>query len=672
MNRINKKRMSVLTACIISTLVNAAYAAETEELNVYGGEEYVITATKTPLEEKKVPMAVEVITADKMKTIGAYNVRDALRMATNIDVQEAGMTGNKVQLRGMESKHTLILIDGRRMAAENTGSTMNAYELSRINMSDVERIEIIRGNGSALYGSDAMGGVVNIIMKKATEARSSANVFTGTKSSGTSFSYASGRQGKLSFKASGSIEKIRQQNSSYYSDSAKGISDSTNMYGPRRSLNLGFDYELGENKGLALDLNFMREKFTSLSSTPSANGVYDYDNNRSDYALTYYGKDDKNDYNLRTYYNTLKKTNVSTEKGKVSDWDYSSYDTFAVEGKNSMKLNESNTLTYGAEYNETGMKGTRFGGGGDNPFEQTQYGITKEGSEKEIGTYAAYIQDQVQIGDKLLLIPAVRYDHHETFGSNVSPKISSTYSLSDNARVKLNYGKGYRAPTVFELYSEMDKRMGFMNVQVLGNPDLEPEKSTNLDISFEAEKGKTSGRIGYFHNKIDNLIDTGNMTTSGGPGGITITSQYVNIDEAEISGVEAELGYHFNDNWYMKATYNYIDAIDKTTGERLDNRAKQNGIVQLTYTDNATLPFTATLWNQWYIDYQSTTSTTASKVTSQDTFATTNFVIDKKLANNLRVYAGVDNIFDKQLTYTDTHTYAIDGRCWRVGAEMTF
>ena len=81
-------------------------------------------------------------------------MRDALRFATNIDVQEVGMTGNVVMVRGMESKHTLILVDGRRMAAENTGSTMNAYELSRINLADVERIEVIRGNGSALYGSD--------------------------------------------------------------------------------------------------------------------------------------------------------------------------------------------------------------------------------------------------------------------------------------------------------------------------------------------------------------------------------------------------------------------------------------------------------------------------------------------------------------------------------------
>lgn len=663
----SKKLVLAVTLCVIGSgcILETASAAESQnKLDVYEGQEYVVTATKTKLEEKKVPIAAEVVTQEEIKRTGAYDVRDALRRAVGVDVQESGMTGNQVMIRGMDTTHTLILINGRRMAAENTGSTINAYELQRINLNDVERIEVIRGNGSALYGSDAMGGVINIITKKPTEAGGSFDVHTGSKHKGTSFSYSTGQIGKLSLKFGGGIEDIRQRNSSYYSASSNGTVHNTNMYGPRRYLNFGADYAFDENRGLEFDMNFMREQFQSNSSDPDSTGHYNYDNNRSDYSLNYYGKDNKHDYNLRVYYNTLKKDNDTKENNTVTDWDYSAYDTFVVEGKDSIKMDDKNTLTFGAEYTQTSMKGTRFGGGGDNKYTETKYDITKDGSEKEVNTYAGYIQDEWQLTDKLFLLPSVRFDHHDSFGSHTSPKIGATYELSDSARVKMNYGKGYRAPTVYELYAQMEKRMGGMTVVVYGNDELEPEESTNFDVSFEAEKGKLNSKFSYFHNKVDNLIVGETLGMSFGPGGRRVESKYFNVDEAEIQGTEAVLGYYFDDNWSAKVSYTYLDARDKSDNSRLTNRARHNGSIQLNYTDNAELPLTATLWNQYYVDYLYDDH--------NYTFSTTNFVVNKQLTDNLRVYAGVDNIFDKEFTVDDDHTYTIDGRMWRVGAEMTF
>lgn len=207
MKNVSKKRLALLTALVVSSVANMGFAAEADEMDAYEGADFVVTATRTALEKKEVPVAVEVITEQKIKDLGAYSVQDALRLASNVDVQDNGMTGNQVQLRGNDTMHTLILIDGKRMAAENTQSSQNAYELKRINIADVERIEVIRGNGSALYGSDAMGGVINIITKKATSPRMSVAMHTGTKDEATSFSYASGRQGKVAVKIGGGIEK---------------------------------------------------------------------------------------------------------------------------------------------------------------------------------------------------------------------------------------------------------------------------------------------------------------------------------------------------------------------------------------------------------------------------------------------------------------------------------
>lgn len=752
MKKLNKKKIALLTACVVSAVGHMAFAAEADNYDEYSGADYVVTATKTQLEKKEVPVAVEVITEQKIKDLGAYSVQDALRLASNVDVQDNGMTGNQVMLRGNDTMHTLILIDGKRMAAENTQSSQNAYELKRINIADVERIEVIRGNGSALYGSDAMGGVINIITKKATTPSISVAMHTGSKDEATSFSYASGRQGKLSVKLGGGIEKVRKidsgvyksytssSNSGYYEDeNGKKYSDAstTNMYGTRRFLNTGINYAFDDNHDLDFNMNFMREQLKSdswnsngadytncqmttlgefiksmtgmdLSAMPPAaanrilsrfgdytvenlndsmpnpmtiqhypmRSLHFYDNNRSDFSLGFNGKDGKHDYNVRAYFSELRKENTShyinlkTNTKKDVDFDQNNYKQLVIEGKDSYKMDDNNTLTWGAEYKKDTMDGTHLRDSGNSLKYLTINGITKPSSEVSSETVALYLQDELRVGNKLLLIPAVRVDHHDSFGTHTSPKIGATYSMSDNARIKANYGKGYRAPTLYELYSKMEKSgMAPMTVHVLGNPDLDPETSTNFDLGFETELGKLSSKVTYYHNDIKNMIDGDDYTgpeTETNPG---IWSKYINRGKVEISGLETEFGYNFDEHWSLRTVYNYLDAKDQQTGNRLAYRARHNGLVQLTWTDATENPLTVNLYNRYYFDYHQTNSADYQKDYS---FSTTGLTVSKQINKNYRVYAGVDNIFNKSFLYDTYHTYTIDGRTWRVGAEMTF
>lgn len=753
MRNLNKKKIALLTACVVSAVGHMAFAAEADNYDEYSGADYVVTATKTQLEKKEVPVAVEVIAAQKIKDLGAYSVQDALRLASNVDVQDNGMTGNQVMLRGNDTMHTLILIDGKRMAAENTQSSQNAYELKRINIADVERIEVIRGNGSALYGSDAMGGVINIITKKATTPSMSIAMHTGSKDEATSFSYASGRQGKVAVKIGGGIEKVRKIDSGVYksySTSGKqkdaigkyNDASTTNMYGTRRFLNTGINYAFDDNHDLDFTMNFMREQLKSdswnsygadytncqmttlggfindmmhvdLKSMPSeaANawlarmsgmlgGTYTvddldmsmpnpmtiqhypmrslhfYDNNRSDFSLGFNGKDGKHDYNVRAYFSELRKENTShyinlnTNTKKDVDFDQNNYKQLVIEGKDSYKMDDNNTLTWGAEYKKDTMDGTHLRDSGSNLKYLTINGITKPSSEVSSETVALYLQDELRVGNKLLLIPAVRVDHHDSFGTHTSPKIGATYSMSDNARIKANYGKGYRAPTLYELYSKMEKSgMAPMTVHVLGNPDLNPETSTNFDFGFETELGKLNSKITYFHNDIKNMIDGDDYT---GPETITnpgIWSKYVNYGKVKISGLETEFGYNFDEHWSLRTVYNYLDAKDQQTGNRLAYRARHNGLVQLTWTDAKENPLTVNLYNRYYFDYHQSNS---ANYQHDYSFSTTGLTVSKQINKNYRVYAGVDNIFNKSFLYDTYHTYSIDGRTWRVGAEMTF
>ena len=681
MRNLNKKKIALLTACVVSAVGHMAFAAEADNYDEYSGADYVVTATKTQLEKKEVPQSVEVITEQKIKELGAYSVQDALRLANNIDVQDNGMTGNQVQMRGNSTMHTLILVDGKRMAAENTQSSQNAYELKRINISDVERIEIIRSNGSALYGSDAIGGVINIITKKSTTPSISVNMHTGTKDEASSFLYSSGKQGKLSLKLGGGIEKIRKIDSgvykSYSKNSNTGVINSTdasttNMYGTRRFLNTGLNYAFDDNHSLDFDMNFMREQLKSFSwnsmatdytetqmttllgfirknaiaggapaavvnsqvfidrllaqgytmeqlnaSMPDPTTIqkypqissHFYDNNRSDYSLGYNGKDGKHDYNFRTYFSELRKDNTSwyknlnTNTTKFVDFDQNNYKQLVVEGKDSYKMDENNTLTFGAEYKKDTMEGTHLQGRGSDLHDVTVNGKSKTSSEVSSETAAVYLQNELKIGDKLLLIPAVRIDHHDSFGTHTSPKLGATYKLSENARLKANWGKGYRAPTLYELYAQMEKvGMAPMPVNVIGNPDLQPEESTNFDFGFEAEKGKSNGKVTYYHNKIKNMIDGGDYDPVKLAQNI-IWTEYVNRGEVEISGLESEIGYNFDEHWSVRGVYNYMDAKDLETGDRLAYRARHNGLIQLTYTDAKENPLTVNLYNRYYFNY---------------------------------------------------------------------
>ncbi|HIU63646.1 MAG TPA: TonB-dependent receptor [Candidatus Avacidaminococcus intestinavium] len=660
------QKKSLLVACTLGLFHSTGLAAPVEEFQL---DQMIITATRTPLEEKKVPQSVEVIDAAEIKRLGAYNVTDALRLATGIEIGQAGMTGKALMVRGMDSNKSLVLVDGKRTAGEDTNMTTNVYELDRINVSDIERIEIVRGPGSAMYGSDAMAGVINIIMKKSFKPSGMVGFGAGKDENNAYLSYSSGQQGKWSFKTAARLTDVREITFPEGSD--------TNMYGTKRYLNFNADYALAENKTISFETQFVEEQLRSkyankITKPPMEEGANNkiewYNNNRSSYAVSYNGYDNRNDYMIRAYYSLLKKE--SRQKNYIpkylannywADFDHMRYEKYVVEGKNSFKIDESHTLTYGGEYVKTQTESTRMGEAGRNQYVDEFLGMKKNASEETTKTYAGYVQDEWQISDKLFIIPSLRYDHHNSFGSNITPKLGATYSFNENTRLKTSYGKGYRAPTIYELYADMHRKMGPMEVIIHGNPDLKPEKSNSWEISLEGERGDNWGKITYFNNDIKNLIDA--MQVGPGP----IEQKYFNIAKAQINGVETEIGHKLNKNFTVKATYNWLDAVNETDDRRLTNRAKHRGTVQLKYSDNTELPFTITLWNEWNVDYYYSRGSGNNLTYHNATFNTTNFVVNKEWNKKLNTYFGIDNLFDKKI---DDLNYA--GRFWRIGAEYNF
>lgn len=616
--------------------------------------EVVVTATRTEQEIKEIPNAVEVITAADIKKLGAENMTAALRRATSINLSKAAMAGNQVSIRGMDSAHTLILVDGKRIAGEDASSTSNVYELNRINLDNIERIEIIRGPGSSLYGSDALGGVINVITKRSTKQQTTQSFVFGSEESSTSTRFDFGKQGKLAVSADIRFTDVRKKD--------EALSTNTNMFGDKSYFNISADYELDKNKKLVLDLEYMEENqktYYQDVGTSSINQKEWFDNERYGYSLAYKGKTTKGDYELRTYFNRLKKESRKTNKNVWTDFDHAKYDTWVVEGRNSMQVAENHLVTFGGEYRQYSYKGTRLGEGADNVYTDNYLGLAKKGSEKTINSKAIYLQDEWVVNERLLFTPSFRLDEHSSFGSNFSPKAGATYKFSDNSRFKTSYGKGFRAPTISLLYMDMRRKMGSKTVTVLGNPNLQPEETTSFEFSLEAERDNNWAKISYFNNDVTNLISTERLATTS----TETKSRYININKAQINGIETEIGRKLNKNFSVKLTNTYLDATDKNTGARLTDRAKNISSLQLEYADNTAKPLSITLWQEWLNDYNYIPS---GATKAQDfNYSSLNLAVHKTWNKSFSSYVGIDNIFNNKVDELN-----VDGRVWRLGLEM--
>ena len=653
-HKIKGTKKAWITWAVLTALTVPSYAASADGVadgSAVTTKDVVVTATRTEADVKMVPNTVEVITADDIEKLGATDVYSALRLADNVQIMNTGTGfGHRISMRGMSSDSTLILINGQRTAIEDTETTQNLLTLDRINVHNIERIEIVRGAASAQYGSDALAGVINIITKKSTGKPSvTVGATTGTTNMSNYYHIDLGRQGKFSSTFDMNFSKDRQ----WTEHEVSGL-PVKNLQGPKQSYNFSGTYELGENKNLNLDLGYYKDRLSGDWSHKEYNlGAWGgivrlqdakLETERRDASLSLTGKTKKDDYMVRTFYSKLDKfrflpyTALAKEYGETNK-----YSIWGIEAKNSHKVNGDHTLTYGTEYDRYDVDGVNFGKDGDNG--------------KNLNTYAAYIQDEWLLGDKWEIIPAVRYDHHSEFGSKTTPHIGVTYLANDHNRFKANWGEGYKAPSVSELYMDYTH----MGVLTLGNPNLRPEESKNWDLSYEGEWGKTFGKITYFHNDIDNLIST---RTVGGRHGY---NEYYNIDgTTKTHGVELTLGRKLSRDLDVKVTSNWTSASNKvasaeSSAHGVDGIADNITTLQLAYDDHRAYGYNATLWEQWVHDYyESDSSQTYS-------YNTLNFVINKKYGDAVRLFAGVDNIFNKKID-----AIYLDGRIWRTGIEFKF
>lgn len=685
------QRKALLAA--ITVFVMGGVTAQAEELPVYSFDEVVVTATRTENDVKKVPASTQVITQEDIKRGGATSVRNALSMYANIfQKSKVRGGGHDIIIRGMETKHSLVMVNGRRISNEADANGLgNAMSLDRININDVEKIEIVRGPSSALYGSEAMGGVLNIITKPSKEQ----TLLTGLEHTSEDTSHwwhaDTGRIGNFSMTLDARFNKINR--------SMLDTATESDPYGTAQTYNASLNYYVNDHSYVNAYMDYYSQHLKTDTGTPTMKpitlttsrgmslsgqamleGTGSKAYKQKNYGISWNGKTDKNDWQIQAYMSKFNWSTTSNTKvlGSIPpagmfnfllqnqknayDFNHDEHNMWAIEGRDSLRVNDHHRVTFGAEYVKDKVAGTGLGSNGDGVHSITENGKTKSSSEKTLSSYAAYLQDEIEYG-KWFIVPAIRYDHHSAYGSHTSPKIGVTYNATDHFRIKANYGDGFKAPSVSQLFYDLDMRMGPSYVHLTGNPNLKPEKSKSWDLGVEAEFGKGYGSLTYFDNDVDNLIAS---IPKGKDSNGHNLYRYENVNKARIKGLENTLGYRFNDTLEFKVTSTLLDAKDTSAGKDLTQRARLSQIYQLIYDDHKDTGWSAVLWNQ--LDYKFVTGKAWEHGESvKKSYSLTNFSLTRKVNKDTRVYGSVQNIFDKKDEDCD-----LDGRFWSIGWEHKF
>lgn len=707
----------LLTAAVLVSMLPGGLAFAEEAIPLYTLDAVVVTATRTENDVKNVPASTQIITSSDIKKSGATNVRDAITDFANITMtKKVRGGGHEIIIRGMSTDKSLIMVNGHRVANEADGSGLgNANALDRINVDNIEKIEIVKGPSSALYGSEAMGGVINIITKGSKEAE----VRTGLVNSSEDFTnwwhLDSGEIGKFSATLDMRFNKIRRDG-----DDTDFLTDS---FGTAQTYNFNANYHFNDHNYLNFYVdhytqNLKRDLYThkrdnikldfpegmTVMGQTSMTGegsmedaLANYHYKQQTYGLSWNGKTARNDWQIQTYlskfdwksdirysgmwfkghvpagsspmtgpmWDRIFKDFMVGESGAYkNDVNVNSNKIFVIEGRNSTKINDNHRITYGAEYIKNTVKGTNFGD--DNQFGVTHIGsvskngVTKEISEKEIDTYAAYLQDEINYG-KWFIVPAIRYDHHENFGSHTSPKLGLTYKANDTFRVKANYGKGFKAPTIQNLYCKLVTNMGKPGIITVNpNANLRPETSNSWDVGVEKEWGKISTSLVYFDTKLENMITTEKIDRN--------SYRYINVGNVRVKGIEHTLGYELNPMWKFKVNSTWLDAVNKDKNQLLPQRSRLSQIYSLSFDDGKDIGWSAVLWDELNYKYVTPVTVKGDIVAGpKKTYNLLNFTLTRKINKDTKIYGSVQNIFDKVDSDCD-----LDGRYWSLGWEHKF
>jgi outer membrane receptor for ferrienterochelin and colicins len=612
--------------------------------------EIVVTGTRTPRLLADAPVITRLITSEEIKKNDAVSIKDILEVELpGIEFTSHGGNPN-INLNGMGGSHVLFLIDGERIA----GETRDNIDYNRLNVENIERVEIIKGAASALYGSNAIGGVVNIITKNANKPfqtnLSSRIGSNGDRRYGGNIGFKEEKINALTSFSFNSTERYELEDKGFqeyiYSDEViidstlrRTFVDGTKNYNLDQNINYHptEKMEISFNAGL-----YQRERMQSGANADKLHTMYD--------GLNIGG-------NMNYTFNEAQNLQVAYKYDI-----YNKYDYFVIlDNKDKNYINKNQTLR--AQYNQAFSDKNILSLGTEYFVDALQTYQFVEGQQFSANNYVVFAQHDYSFANNLNIVYGTRLDYHSAYGLNLTPRISAMYKIQ-KFTWRNAYARGFKSPNLKELYTDWDHRGMF---RLVGSEDLVPEKSNNISTSLEYTRGKINTSIVAYYNAVYDQIST-----------IWNAKQdsvfYRNIDKVKVYGADYNLGVKLPYGFGLRFSYAFINHIYEKDDINISATRPHTATFRLDYgyfIKNYRLNLALSGKFMGKISMQTYNSDRDAYYTvDYPNYSMWRFVVNQTFRENITLNIGCDNILNYTAPVHSFNTSLSPGRVFFVGLNM--
>lgn len=521
-----------------------AAAPETDVAEV---EEIVVTGTRSERARGASPVATKVLTAEDLRASGAEDVADALEQVPGVDVQR-GFLGAVVRLQGLDPEHVLVMVDGQRLAGRAGGG----IDLSRIPLDRVERIEIVEGAASALYGSDAMGGVIHIVTRDPEPAvRADLKARAGTV--GTS---------DLSAGVEGGGDEVQLRLDAGLHGASPSDRDPADLATTTSGVRQGqvearLDADPSADLTVATTVAWSRLDVTGVDLSDGG-AVFDRRNLQEELRWTASPRwvpDASTVVTVHAGLSAFRDQYLSDQQGADA------LDSYADTRDRLAQLSGQWSRQAGAHHWQVGAEGLA-------EWMASERLVGGRGERQRAGVY---VQDGWQPAPRVELLPSARLDGDTQFGAVPTVRLAGRLDVASGLVARLAVGTGYRAPSFREQF--LDFANPGAGYRIDGDPDLRPERSRQLTGSLSARWGRLSADGSGFLHDVDDLITVVTVAEAAG----TTRFGYANVARARSAGGEASVSLSPVEPLTLGASYTFTDARDLTLDRPLEGRARHRG-----------------------------------------------------------------------------------------------
>jgi outer membrane receptor for ferrienterochelin and colicins len=579
----------------------------------------VVTGTRTEKSLLNTPVLTQSISIQELQKKDVTDIAQALEYSVPGIEFSSTAAGKSVSLQGIDAQYMLFMVNGERLA----GDTYGDVDYSRINMADIERIEVVKGASSTLYGSNALGGVVNIITKTPVKKL---ELFASTRFSNYNTQNYQARIGSKLGNFSSQLSVVYDKTDGY--DLIEGDSYRTQEKEDGVVLSEHIKYTPSESLLLEANASYLNKNRDNTSAD-----LYDRKNKDFTYgAKATYFLNHKNNLSLSWNSDNYELLNKVTPDSLVSDYD-NLYNTARLLGN--FNLASWNLLTVGSEYISENLTAER-----------------NKIDDKTNTDYILFAQEDIQIGEKANIIGGFRAHNNSQYGWHFTPQFSAMYKIWHLA-FRGNYSMGYKTPSLKEKYMSFRIPAPGPPMFLVGFEDLKPETSNYASISTEYTRDGVSFSVSAYRNDIKDMISENMDEYTVKPGGI-IEYAYRNYDHVLLKGMDIILKTKIVRNLTFTGATTFSKKTNEITGEEFENARNFSGKGNLDYNflkQNYMLNINlqGNLYGAKSINLMDETTHQIEKV-NLESFSLWRLTTTQTLKSKTYLRLGIDNIFD----YTDT------------------